>query len=188
VLANITEFGATPLFTLEELRSARSRSRSIPFGVPRHERRGAQVYNAIRKEGTQKGVLDSMQTRADLYDTSTISPTSASSTNCSRKRNRNERGRAARSPRSRSRSPGSRGTRLCARSAQRQRPELPRLRYLDFADEAEFEEIAYLLVHEKLPTAAELTAYKTKLKSLRGLPDNVKAALEVIPTSAHRWT
>ena len=56
---------------------------------------------------------------------------------------------------------------------------------LDFADEAEFEEIAYLLVHERLPTAAELTAYKTKLKSLRGLPDNVKAALEVIPASAH---
>jgi 2-methylcitrate synthase len=56
---------------------------------------------------------------------------------------------------------------------------------LDFADEAEFEEIAYLLVHEKLPTAAELTAYKTKLKSLRGLPDNVKAALEAIPASAH---
>jgi len=56
---------------------------------------------------------------------------------------------------------------------------------LDFADEAEFEEIAYLLVHERLPTAAELTAYKTKLKSLRGLPDNVKAALEAIPASAH---
>ena len=56
---------------------------------------------------------------------------------------------------------------------------------LDFADEAEFEEIAYLLVHERLPTAAELTVYKTKLKSLRGLPDNVKAALEVIPASAH---
>ncbi len=56
---------------------------------------------------------------------------------------------------------------------------------LDFADEAEFEEIAYLLVHEKLPTSAELIAYKTKLKSLRGLPHNVKAALEVIPASAH---
>jgi 2-methylcitrate synthase len=56
---------------------------------------------------------------------------------------------------------------------------------LDFADSAEFEEVAYLLVHEKLPTAAELTAYKTKLKSLRGLPDNVKAALEAIPASAH---
>jgi 2-methylcitrate synthase len=56
---------------------------------------------------------------------------------------------------------------------------------LDFADEAEFEEIAYLLVHEKLPNAAELAAYKTKLRALRGLPANLKAALECIPASAH---
>ncbi len=56
---------------------------------------------------------------------------------------------------------------------------------LDFADSAEFEEIAYLLVHEKLPSAAELAAYKTKLQALRGLPENLKAALECIPASAH---
>lgn len=56
---------------------------------------------------------------------------------------------------------------------------------LDIADECEFEEIAHLLVHGKLPTAAELTAYKTKLKALRGLPANLKAALEWVPASAH---
>jgi 2-methylcitrate synthase len=56
---------------------------------------------------------------------------------------------------------------------------------LDFADQAEFEEIAYLLVHEKLPNAAELTGYKKKLKAMRGLPVAVKAALEVVPASAH---
>jgi 2-methylcitrate synthase len=56
---------------------------------------------------------------------------------------------------------------------------------LEFADSAEFEEIAYLLVHEKLPNAAELAAYKAKLKALRGLPENLKAALECIPASAH---
>ena len=56
---------------------------------------------------------------------------------------------------------------------------------LDFADIAEFEEIAYLLVHEKLPNAAELAAYKTKLKALRGLPENLKAALECVPAAAH---
>jgi len=56
---------------------------------------------------------------------------------------------------------------------------------LDFAEDAEFEEIAYLLIHEKLPTAAELSNYKLKLKSLRGLPSNVKAVLECIPASAH---
>ena len=56
---------------------------------------------------------------------------------------------------------------------------------LDFADVAEFEEIAYLLVHEKLPNAAELAAYKAKLKSLRGLPANVKAVLEALPATTH---
>ena len=56
---------------------------------------------------------------------------------------------------------------------------------LDFADTAEFEEIAYLLVHGKLPTANEVKAYKAKLKSLRGLPNVVKAVLEQIPASAH---
>ncbi|SAL01891.1 methylcitrate synthase [Caballeronia arationis] len=56
---------------------------------------------------------------------------------------------------------------------------------LDLARACEFEEIAYLLVHEKLPTQAELAAYKTKLKSLRGLPANLKLALEAIPASAH---
>jgi len=56
---------------------------------------------------------------------------------------------------------------------------------LDFADRAEFEEVAYLLVHGKLPNVAELTAYKAKLKALRGLPANLKAVLEWIPPSAH---
>jgi len=56
---------------------------------------------------------------------------------------------------------------------------------LDFADKAEFEEIAYLLVHEKLPTRSELTAYKKKLQSLRTLPRELRAALENIPGSAH---
>jgi 2-methylcitrate synthase len=56
---------------------------------------------------------------------------------------------------------------------------------LDFADSAEFEEIAYLLIHEKLPGAAELAAYKRKLKSLRGLPAALKTVLEQLPPSAH---
>jgi 2-methylcitrate synthase len=56
---------------------------------------------------------------------------------------------------------------------------------LDFADEAEFEEVAHLLVHEKLPNAAELAAYKAKLKKLRGLPAPLRTALEQLPKSAH---
>ena len=56
---------------------------------------------------------------------------------------------------------------------------------LDFADRAEFEEIAYLLVHEKLPTRDELDAYKQRLKSLRTLPAQLRTSLEQIPKSAH---
>ncbi|MCX8005111.1 MAG: 2-methylcitrate synthase [Burkholderiaceae bacterium] len=56
---------------------------------------------------------------------------------------------------------------------------------LDVAEACEFEEIAYLLVHGKLPNAVELRAYKSKLKSLRGLPAHVKAVLEWLPAASH---
>ena len=56
---------------------------------------------------------------------------------------------------------------------------------LDLARACEFEEIAYLLVHGKLPNRAELAGYKAKLKSLRGVPAGVRAALEQLPPSAH---
>ena len=56
---------------------------------------------------------------------------------------------------------------------------------LDVANSCEFEEIAYLLVHGKLPNEAELRGYKAKLRSLRGLPQALKSALEALPASAH---
>src|SRR6266508_2749157 len=56
---------------------------------------------------------------------------------------------------------------------------------LDIADSCEFEEIAYLLVHGKLPTGAELSAYKAKLRALRGVPEPVREILERIPAAAH---
>jgi methylisocitrate lyase len=69
VLANITEFGSTPLFTLDELRSAKVAIALYPLSAFRAMNAAAlKVYHAIRKEGTQKNVVDLMQTRADLYD------------------------------------------------------------------------------------------------------------------------
>lgn len=56
---------------------------------------------------------------------------------------------------------------------------------LDIATQSEFEEIAYLLVHERLPTAAQLAAYKKKLKGLRALPAAVATVLEQLPASSH---
>jgi 2-methylcitrate synthase len=56
---------------------------------------------------------------------------------------------------------------------------------LDFAESAEFEEVAHLLIHGTLPTLAQLQAYKAKLKKLRGLPQGLKQALEALPADAH---
>ncbi len=56
---------------------------------------------------------------------------------------------------------------------------------LELAERCEFEEIAHLLIHEKLPTKAELASYKGKLKALRGVPANVKTILEALPASSH---
>jgi 2-methylcitrate synthase len=56
---------------------------------------------------------------------------------------------------------------------------------LDIADKCEFEEVAHLLVHGKLPNVQELRAYKEKLKRLRGLPTPVRQALEALPAASH---
>ncbi|HEY7987100.1 MAG TPA: 2-methylcitrate synthase [Methylophilaceae bacterium] len=56
---------------------------------------------------------------------------------------------------------------------------------IELAKNATFEEVAYLLIHGELPTSSELAAYHQRLKTLRGLPESLKAVLEQIPASAH---
>ena len=69
VLANITEFGSTPLFTLDELRSAGVAIALYPLSAFRAMNKAALgVYQAVRKQGTQKDVVAAMQTRDELYD------------------------------------------------------------------------------------------------------------------------
>lgn len=69
VLANITEFGKTPLFTLDELKSANIAMALYPLSAFRAMNKAAEmVYTAIRRDGHQKNVLDIMQTRDELYD------------------------------------------------------------------------------------------------------------------------
>ena len=68
VLANITEFGATPLFTVEELASVDVAMVLYPLSAFRAMNAAAlRVYQAVRKDGTQKNVVDTMQSRMDLY-------------------------------------------------------------------------------------------------------------------------
>ncbi|MBM0401966.1 MULTISPECIES: methylisocitrate lyase [unclassified Serratia (in: enterobacteria)] len=69
ILANITEFGATPLFTTDELRSTQVDMALYPLSAFRAMNRAAErVYRALREEGTQKSVIDTMQTRNELYE------------------------------------------------------------------------------------------------------------------------
>jgi methylisocitrate lyase len=69
VLANITEFGATPLFTVDELRGANVSIVLYPLSAFRAMNAAAlNVYQAVRRDGTQKNVVSTMQTRNDLYD------------------------------------------------------------------------------------------------------------------------
>ncbi len=69
VLANITEFGSTPLFTVDELRSVNVSLVLYPLSAFRAMNKAAlNVYQSVRRDGTQKHVVDSMQTRTDLYD------------------------------------------------------------------------------------------------------------------------
>ncbi|ENU80648.1 methylisocitrate lyase [Acinetobacter sp. ANC 3789] len=69
ILANITEFGSTPLFTTEELASADVSIALYPLSAFRAMNKAAEnVYQTLRKEGTQKNVVDTMQTRQELYD------------------------------------------------------------------------------------------------------------------------
>jgi methylisocitrate lyase len=69
ILANITEFGVTPLFSVQELARAKVRIVLYPLSAFRAMNKAAQnVYNAIRRNGSQQQVLDTMQTRAELYD------------------------------------------------------------------------------------------------------------------------
>ncbi len=69
ILANITEFGATPLFTVDELRSADVAMVLYPLSAFRAMNKAAlNVYQSIRRDGTQQAVLDTMQTRMQLYD------------------------------------------------------------------------------------------------------------------------
>ncbi len=69
ILANITEFGHTPLFTVEELRSVNVSLVLYPLSAFRAMNKAAlNVYQTLRKEGTQKNIVDTMQTRAELYE------------------------------------------------------------------------------------------------------------------------
>ena len=193
VLANITEFGQTPLFTVEELRAANvslvlyplSAFRAMNQGgaerlprdpARRHAEKRARYHadarGSLRFSGLSRLRAEARSTvRQGKTSMSSEAPTAAPTSEAQ------EIGRSVRR--------AGRQHRVVHGRPPGQRPALPRLRHPRFRRQREFEEVAYLLVHGKLPTAAELTGYKTKLKALRGLPARVQDILECIPANTH---
>ncbi len=195
VLANITEFGKTPLYTREELGCAGvdivlhccSAYRAMNLAA-------LKVYQAIRRDGTQKNVLADMQTRDDLYKYLDYHAYEQQARRaCSPARRRRGEMSAPKPPRRPFKPKKSvalsgvtaGNTALC--SVGRSGNDLHYRGYdiLEVAETCEFEEIAYLLIHGKLPNQSELTAYKAKLKNLRGIPAPVRAVLEQLPPGTH---
>ena len=174
VLANITEFGKTPLYTREELGSAGvdivlhccSAYRAMNLAA-------LKVYQAIRRDGTQKNVLADMQTRDDLYKYLDYHAYEQQTRRVVRRRE-GEGEMSAPEPsapagfkpkKSVALSGVTAGnTALC--TVGRSGNDLHYRGYdiLEVAETCEFEEIAYLLIHGKLPNATELAAYKVKLQ------------------------
>jgi hypothetical protein len=197
VLANITEFGATPLFTVEELQDGADVGIVLyPLSAFRAMNKAAEnVYGAIRRDGTQKNVVDTMQTRMELYDRINYHDFeqkldalfAAGSPLKNKYRRKDDRTGTTFKPKKSVALSGvtAGNTALCTVGKTGNDLHYRGYDILDVADTCEFEEIAYLLVHGKLPTAAELKGYKAKLRSLRGLPQAVKLALEALPASAH---
>lgn len=237
VLANITEFGATPLFTRDELASVGVAIQLYPLSAFRAANKAAEsVYTSIRQNGHQKDVIELMQTRAELYDRigyHAFEQKLDALFAAGKSKNSEVVGWAGRRFASAHRVSTAGGLRrITARLPYAEHSRTKRveeitmsatettpgfkpkksvalsgtaagntalctvgrtgndLHYrgydvLDFANRCEFEEIAHLLVHGKLPNVAELAGYKAKLKALRGLPAGVKAALEQLPPSAH---
>ncbi|CDW59491.1 Citrate synthase [Trichuris trichiura] len=170
ILANITEFGATPLFTTDELRSAHVAMALYPLSAFRAMNRAAEhVYNVLRQEGTQKSVIDTMQTRNELYESINYYHTHVIKPKKSVALSGVSAGNTA----------------LCTVGKSGNDLHYRGYDILDLAKHCEFEEVAHLLIHGKLPTRDELAAYKTKLKALRGLPANVRTVLEALPAASH---
>jgi hypothetical protein len=192
LLANITEFGKTPLFTRDELHAAGVRLVLYPLSAFRAAARASlDVYAAIRSAGTQQSMLERMQTRTELYDVLRYH-------DYERKLDELFGGSLLKDKHQQTAPPApapkksvmlsgvpAGNTALC--SVGRTGNDLNYRGYdiLEIATTCEFEEIAYLLIHGKLPNRAELRGYKRSSQSLRGLPATVRAVLEVLPAASH---
>jgi len=182
ILANITEFGLTPLFTVDELADAGVDMVLYPLSAFRAMNAAAlNMYQVLRDEGTQQKLIPLMQTRDELYeflryDEVAAKLDQATATEPATKKTDTGTGLAGIVV----------GTSaICTVGQAGIGLNYRGYAIDDLARESSFEEVAYLLCYGDLPNSAALEDYKTRLVALRRLPDAVKTVLEQLPTDAH---
>ena len=174
VLANITEFGQTPLFTTQELGSVGIAMVLYPLSAFRATSQAAlNVYQAIRTEGTQKSVVATMQTRMDLYDFLGYHDYERKLDELFKNEESREatvmvEGKKLTGAGLRGQSAGQ--TALCTVGKTGTGLTYRGYDISELAEGATFEEVAYLILYGELPNKKQLDAYKAKLKKLRVLP------------------
>ena len=192
VLANITEFGKTPLFTTAELAAAGVRLALYPLSAFRAMSKAALVvYAAIRREGTQKSVVPAHADTGRAVRAAPLPRLRAEARCALRREKANRICLALAKPKKSVALSGvpAGNTALC--TVGRTGNDLHYRGYdiLEIAEACEFEEIAYLLIHEKLPNEAELLSYRAKLKNLRGAARSPCAPCSrLCPRPRIRWT
>lgn len=180
VLANITEFGLTPLFSLNQLGDVGISIVLYPLSAFRAMNQAAMaVYQCIRQDGTQQAMLERMQSREQLYE---LLDYHVYETRLDEALAINEPALIANH-----KMPGLRGHTV-GQTALSEVGDGAGLSYCGYnitelAERATFEEVAYLLAHGELPNIKQLHEYTDRLISLRTLPKILKKTLEQIPIS-----
>ncbi|MFV1981976.1 MAG: 2-methylcitrate synthase [Thiohalomonadales bacterium] len=180
VLANMTEFGITPLFTTDELANAGVSIALYPLSAFRVMNAAAlSLYQTLYENGTQQKLIPSMQTRSELYEFLRYDEVKA-------KRDQT----IATQPASKKTTTGLAGivvgtSAICTVGQVGIGLNYRGYAIDDLARESSFEEVAYLLCYGELPNAVALEAYKARLVNLRRLPETLKIVLEQLPADAH---
>ncbi len=185
VLANLTEFGQTPLFDREQMAQTGIRLLLYPLSAFRVMSKAAEaLYASIRTEGTQSAWLDRMQTREELYELLDYHTAELA---------QDVRHKKLRQNTTHVRKPHSGGladiiagdSAICTVGKQGRGLSYRGYAIEDLAANACFEEVAYLLIYGELPNANQLDSYLQRLSSLRKLPEGLKSQLEMLPASSH---
>jgi len=195
VLANITEFGKTPLLTIEELRSAGVQLALYPLSAFRGMARACEtVYATIRKDGTQQRIVDQMQSREELYGVLGYHAFERALDGLSPLPEKPAAQAFASLPEtvmpSQQNSAGLRGvsagvTAICTVGAGGDSLRYRGYDIEELAESATFEEVAYLLLYGELPGPAALRGFADRLIGYRSLPVPLCEVLERIPSTCH---